>query len=162
ESFPRKDLEEIDPDNLLLARGPFVRLPAEMIRDNALFASGILEQSIGGKSVQPYQPDGLWRVNGAKYEQGTGSDLYRRSLYTIWKRSVHHPTLSIFDAPDRSESVAHRQKTNTPLQALVLLNDPTFVEASKVLGEEMVTYSELDKSIQDTYRKLTGRSPNPK
>jgi hypothetical protein len=162
ESFVREDLKEIDPDNLLLARGPFVRLPGEMIRDNALFASGLVDKTIGGKSVQPYQPEGLWEVNGARYEQSTGRDLYRRSLYTIWKRSVHHPTLSIFDAPDRSESVAHRQKTNTPLQALVLLNDPTFVEAAKVLGEEMVAYSELDSSIQDTYRKLTGRNPNPK
>ncbi|MEX2593140.1 MAG: DUF1553 domain-containing protein [Anditalea sp.] len=161
ESFPRKDLDEIDPDNILLARGPFARLPGEQIRDNALFASGLLDKSIGGVSVRPYQPDGLWRVNGANYVQDTGNDLYRRSLYTFWKRSVHHPTLSIFDAPDRSESVVKRQETNTPLQALTLLNDPTFVEAAKVMGEEMTSHAEIGKAIQNTYRKLTGRKPKP-
>ncbi len=162
ESLPRKDLEEIDQDNRLLARGPYGRLAGEMIRDNALFASGLLDRSVGGESVRPYQPDGLWRVNGANYVQGSGKDLYRRSLYTIWKRSVHHPTLSVFDAPDRSESVVHRQETNTPLQALTLLNDPTFVEAAKVLGEEMVGYDEIGTAIQNTYMKLTGRKPKAK
>jgi hypothetical protein len=83
-------------------------------------------------------------------------------MYTIWKRSVHHPTLSIFDAPDHSFSVSKRQGTNTPLQALVLMNDPTFVEASKVLGEKMMAYPEISKSIEDTFRKLTGRTPHPK
>jgi len=162
ESFPRKDLEEIDPDNLLLARGPFTRLSGEMIRDNALFASGLLDRSLGGKSVYPYQPDGLWRVNGAVYQQGTGRELYRRSLYTVWKRSVHHPIMSVFDAPDRSESTVHRQETNTPLQALTLLNDPTFVEVSKVLGEQMAAAPELTKAIQEVYMQLTGRKPFPK
>jgi hypothetical protein len=162
ESNPRKDLEEQDPENRLLARGPSSRLSGEMIRDNALFASGLLNPTIGGPSVMPYQPEGLWQVNGANYQQGTGKDLYRRSLYTIWKRSVHHPTLSVFDAPDRSESVVHRQETNTPLQALTLLNDPTFVEAAKVLGEEMTRVSEIGSAIQHTYMKLTGRMPNPK
>lgn len=162
ESLPRIDLEEIDPDNVLLARGPFTRMPGEMIRDNALFASGLLDLSIGGKSVYPYQPEGLWQVNGAIYNKGTGKELYRRSLYTIWKRSVHHPIMSIFDAPDRSESVVHRQETNTPLQALTLLNDPTFVEASKVLGAQMAAAPELEKAIQQAYMKLTGRKPKPK
>jgi hypothetical protein len=83
-------------------------------------------------------------------------------MYTIWKRSVHHPTLSIFDAPDHSVSVSKRQETNTPLQALVLMNDPTFVEASKVLGEKMLTYPEISKSIEDIFRKLTGRKPQPR
>lgn len=162
ESKPRKDLEERDPDNRLLARGPYGRLSGEMIRDNALFASGLLNSTIGGPSVMPYQPDGLWRVNGANYQQGSGKDLYRRSLYTIWKRSVHHPTLSVFDAPDRSESVVHRQETNTPLQALTLLNDPTFVEAAKVLGEDMAQETEIGSAIQHAYMKLTGRKPNSK
>lgn len=161
ESFPREELKEIDPDNILLARGPYVRLSGELIRDNVLFASGLLDRSIGGKSVKPYQPEGLWRVNGANYEQDSGRNLYRRSLYTFWKRSVHHPTLSIFDAPDRSESVVKRQETNTPLQALALLNDPTFVEASKVLGEEMVKFPGIGKAITRTFIKLTGRKPNP-
>jgi hypothetical protein len=158
----RSELMEKDPDNYFLARGPSVRLPAELIRDNALFAAGLLNTAIGGKSVFPYQPDGLWRVNGANYVQDTGENLYRRSMYTIWKRSVHHPTLSIFDAPDHSVSVSKRQETNTPLQALVLMNDPTFVEASKVLGEQMMAYTEISKSIEDTFRRLTGRKPHPR
>jgi hypothetical protein len=102
----RPELMEKDPDNYLLARGPAVRLPAELIRDNALFAAGLLNPTIGGKSVFPYQPEGLWKVNGANYVQDVGQNLYRRSMYTIWKRSVHHPTLSIFDAPDHSVSVS--------------------------------------------------------
>lgn len=158
----RPELKEFDPDNYFLARGPSVRLPAELIRDNALFAAGLLNPTIGGKSVFPYQPEGLWKVNGANYVQDSGENLYRRSMYTIWKRSVHHPTLSIFDAPDHSVSVSKRQETNTPLQALVLMNDPTFVEASKVLGEQMMAYTEISKSIEDTFRKLTGRTPHPK
>lgn len=156
------ELLENDPDNYFLARGPSVRLPAELIRDQALFAAGLLNSAIGGKSVFPYQPEGLWKVNGANYVQDTGKNLYRRSMYTVWKRSVHHPTLSIFDAPDHSISVSKRQETNTPLQALVLMNDPTFVEASKVLGEKMLVNPEISKSIEDTFRRLTGRKPNPK
>jgi hypothetical protein len=158
----RSELMEKDPDNYFLARGPSVRLPAELIRDNALFAAGLLNTAIGGKSVFPYQPDGLWRVNGANYVQDSGENLYRRSMYTIWKRSIHHPTLAIFDAPDHSVSVSRRQETNTPLQALVLMNDPIFLEASKVLGEKMLAYPEISKSIEDTFRRLTGRSPNTK
>jgi hypothetical protein len=158
----RPELMENDPDNYFLARGPSVRLPAELIRDNALFAAGLLNPAIGGKSVFPYQPEGLWKVNGANYVQDTGQNLYRRSMYTIWKRSVHHPALSIFDAPDHSVSVSKRQETNTPLQALVLMNDPTFVEASKVLGEKMLAHPEISNSIQDTFRRLTGRYPNAK
>ncbi len=161
-SLTGEELKETDPDNVFLARGPSGRLSGELIRDNVLFASGLMDKTIGGKSVFPYQPDGLWRVNGATYEQGTGKDLYRRSLYTIWKRSVHNPILAIFDAPDRSESVSKRQETNTPLQALALLNDPTFVEAAKVLGEEMAHHREIGKAIEITYVKLTGRKPNPK
>jgi hypothetical protein len=158
----RRELMENDPDNYFLARGPSVRLPAELIRDNALFAAGLLNPAIGGKSVFPYQPEGLWKVNGANYVQDKGENLYRRSMYTIWKRSVHHPTLSIFDAPDHSVSVSKRQETNTPLQALVLMNDPTFVEASKVLGEKMLSFPEISNSIEDTFRRLTGRYPNAK
>ncbi len=161
-SHKRPELEEKDPYNTLLARGPAVRLPAELIRDNALVAAGLLNRDIGGKSVFPYQPEGLWKVNGANYVQDMGKNLYRRSMYTIWKRSVHHPTLAIFDAPDHSVSVSKRQETNTPLQALALLNDPTFVEASRVLGEQMVTYPEISRAVRETFRKLTGRNPNPK
>ncbi|WP_209329958.1 DUF1553 domain-containing protein [Lunatimonas salinarum] len=161
-SFTSDELRERDPDNILLARGPSGRMPGEMIRDNALMASGLLSQKIGGPSVKPYQPEGLWRVNGGTYVEESGENLYRRSLYTFWKRSVPHPTTHIFDVPDRSESVAVRQETNTPLQALVLLNDPTFVEAAKVLGAEMATLSESKEAINRTFRKLTGRTATEK
>ncbi|RIW13165.1 DUF1553 domain-containing protein [Algoriphagus lacus] len=161
-SKKRPELEEKDPENTLLARGPSGRMSAELIRDNALFASGLLNPKVGGKSVFPYQPEGLWKVNGANYVQDTGQNLYRRSFYTVWKRSVHHPTMAIFDAPDHSVSVSKRQETNTPLQALALLNDPTFVEASKVLGEQMVAFPEISQAIKTTFRKLTGRNPHPK
>lgn len=161
-SINRPELEEKDPYNYLLAKGPSVRLLAELIRDNALFAAGLLNPVIGGKSVFPYQPEGLWRVNGGNYVQDSGDNLYRRSMYTFWKRSVHHPALAIFDAPDHSVPISKRQETNTPLQALVLMNDPTFVEASKVLGEQMLAYPEISKSIEAIFRRLTGRMPNPK
>jgi hypothetical protein len=158
-SKKQPELEETDPENILLARGPAVRLQAEMIRDQALAASGLLHREVGGKSVFPYQPEGLWKVNGANYPQATGKNLYRRSLYTVWKRSIHHPTMAIFDAPDHSVSVSKRQETNTPLQALALLNDPTFVEASKVLGEQMTLFSDPNQGIATAFRKLTGRNP---
>ena len=158
-SKKRPELEDKDSDNILLARGPSVRLPAELIRDQALAASGLLNREVGGKSVFPYQPEGLWKVNGAHYPQDTGKNLYRRSLYTVWKRSVHHPTMAIFDAPDHSVSVSKRQETNTPLQALALLNDPTFVEASKVLGEQMSRSSDPSQGVVTAFRKLTGRKP---
>lgn len=154
-----KELLEIDNENILLARGPTVRLTAEMIRDNALMASGLLNTEIGGESVKPYQPTGLWRVNGTKYNRDTLEDLYRRSMYTIWKRSVPHPTLATFDAPERSECTVRRQKTNTPLQALVLLNDPTYVEASKVIGENITKSESTEKGISEAFVKLTGRKP---
>jgi hypothetical protein len=155
-----KELMETDNENILLARGPTVRLTAEMIRDNALMASGLLNSKIGGESVKPYQPADLWKVNGAAYKRDTLEDLYRRSMYTIWKRSVPHPTLATFDAPERSECAVRRQKTNTPLQALVLLNDPTFVEASKVIGENITKSESVEKGISEAFVKLTGRKPS--
>lgn len=151
-----------DPQNRLLSRGPSVRLTAEMMRDNALAASGLLNGEIGGPSVKPYQPDGLWRINGADYKPDSGAKVYKRSLYVIVKRTVPNPTLSTFDASSRSFCVVRRQKTNTPLQALVTLNDPTFVEAAKVLGEAMTRQSDLRQALTQTYRKLTGRHPTPK
>ena len=159
-SLASRELLELDPENALLARGPAVRLTAEMIRDNALMASGLLNSKIGGKSVHPYQPKDLWKVNNAKYVQDTGDKLYRRSMYTIWKRSVPHPTLATFDAPDRSECAVRRQKTNTPLQALVLLNDPIFVETSKVMGEQITNSQNPKDGISEVFMKLTGRKPN--
>jgi hypothetical protein len=159
DSRTSKHLRTIDPENRLLARGPAQRLSAEMIRDNALFASGLLNTKIGGKSVKPYQPPGLWEINSATYVPDTGQAAYRRSLYTLIKRSVPNPTMATFDAGDRSYCLVRRQKTNTPLQALVTLNDPTFIEASKVLGVQMCQNSNPRQAIIEAYRKLTGRSP---
>jgi hypothetical protein len=146
-----------DPENRLLARGPSSRLSAEMLRDNALTASGLLKRDIGGRSILPYQPPGLWEINSANYVPDTGSTLYRRSLYVLVKRSAPNPTLSTFDAGIRSYCLSRRQKTNTPLQALVTLNDPTFLECSKVLGEKMCREKALRQAIAGTYQKLCGR-----
>ncbi len=153
-------LREQDPENRLLARGPSKRLSAEMIRDNALSASGLINRSVGGPSVKPYQPDGLWEINSARYQPDTGARVYRRSLYVIVKRSVPNPTLASFDATDRSYCVVRRQLTNTPLQALVTLNDPTFTEASKKMGEEMARMPDRKLAIAWAYRQSTGRPPS--
>ncbi|WP_018475187.1 DUF1553 domain-containing protein [Echinicola pacifica] len=154
-----EEIRKMDPDNTYLSRGPKVRLSSEVIRDNGLAASGLLVDKVGGKSVRPYQPEGLWAMNADEYIQDTGENLYRRSIYTLWKRTVPNPTQSTFDQPDRSECTVRRQKTNTPLQALVLLNDPTFVEISKKLGEEMARKEQDKSSIAQTFIKLTGREP---
>ncbi len=151
-------LREADPDNRLLARGPKHRLTAEMLRDCALAASGLLVQRIGGPSVRPYQPEGLWRVNTGTYEQSQGDDLYRRSLYTIWKRTVPPPTMNIFDAPDRSYCMVRRQKTSTPQQALVLMNDPQFLEAARVLAQRAIEKKTGARArIRYLYQRLTGK-----
>lgn len=152
---------EKDPENRFLSHGPAYRMQAEMIRDNALFASGLLNTEIGGKSVKPYQPEGLWEINNTTYSADTGKAVYRRSLYVIIKRSVPNPTLATFDATARSYCIVRRQKTNTPLQALVTLNDPTFVETAKVMGEQMTRMHDTREAIITTYRKLTGRRPMP-
>lgn len=159
-SMVSPELQEVDPENKLLARGPRQRLSAEMLRDNALAASGLLVRKIGGPSVKPYQPPGLWRFNSGRYRQDHGDSLYRRSLYTFWKRTVPPPTMNTFDAPDRSYCVARRQKTSTPLQALTLLNDPQFVEAARVLAQRtMAEEAEERKRIVRIYRQLTGKKP---
>ena len=125
-----------DPDNQLLARGPKRRLMAEAIRDSALAASGLLNRTIGGPSVKPYQPAGLWEQSGTgkTYKQDTGDGLYRRSLYTFWRRTSPPPSMVTFDAMSREVCTAKRDVTTTPLQSLVLLNDPQFVEAARVLA----------------------------
>src|SRR5262249_5639960 len=129
-----KEQHERDPENRLLARGPRGRLPAETIRDNALAISGLLRERLGGPSVKPYQPAGLWEdvtvERRGKYVPEKGDDLYRRSLYTFWKRTCPPPALMSFDAPNREVCLARRAVTNTPLQALVLLNGPTFAAAA--------------------------------
>jgi hypothetical protein len=162
-----------DPENRLLARGSRYRLPAELVRDQALAVSGLLDGRIGGASVFPYQPPGLWeelmsRSDGdnftaQKYVQSHGPDLYRRSMYTFWKRTSPPPSLSTFDAPDRETCTVRRGRTNTPLQALVLLNDPTYVEASRKLAERMMREGGAtpDERIAYAFRLATARKPTP-
>ncbi len=160
-----------DPENRLLARGPRIRLPAEFIRDQALAISGLLSDEIGGASVSPYQPAGLWeelmsREDGKNwtaqtYVQSHGKDLYKRTMYTFWKRTSPPPTLGTFDAPSREVCTVRRSRTNTPLQALVLMNDPTYIEASRkmaerILGEGGQTTAER---ITFVFRLATGRAP---
>lgn len=149
---------ERDPENIWLARGPAQRLTAEMLRDNALAASGLLNKHIGGPSVFPYQPEGLWSINGGTYRVDTGQNVYRRGLYTFWKRSVPNPTQATFDVGIRTNCTMTRQKTNTPLQALVLLNEPTFVEAARVMGEKMARQKDPATAITSAFSALTGRS----
>ncbi|WP_277479662.1 DUF1553 domain-containing protein [Catalinimonas alkaloidigena] len=157
-SLATQELLKNDPDNLLLARGPSGRLSAEMLRDHALASSGLLVKDIGGPSVKPYQPEGLWAFNGATYIQDQGHKLFRRSLYTFWKRTVPPPSMGTFDAPSRSYCVVERQQTSTPLQALILLNDPQFVEASRNIAYRVLTEKESqEERINLTYRLLTGR-----
>jgi hypothetical protein len=158
-TFTSATLRSLDPENRLFARGPSERLTAEMLRDNALFASDLLNKKIGGKSIMPYQPDKLWEINSAGYKTDTGDLVYRRSLYILIKRSVPNPTLSTFDAGSRSFCMVRRQKTNTPLQVLVTLNDPTFVEVSKVMAEKMQVQQNENKAISDSFRRLTARNP---
>ncbi|UZR99344.1 DUF1553 domain-containing protein [Chondrinema litorale] len=162
-SFTTKELREKDPDNLLLARAPAYRMSAEMVRDNALKASGLLNDTIGGPSVKPYQPAGLWKQlatrNATVYIPDHGSKLYRRSMYTIWKRTTPPPSMISFDAAERNFCTVKRQKTSTPLQSLVLLNDPQFVEASRIIAERMMKESDekIENQIQLGFRLLTGR-----
>jgi hypothetical protein len=152
-----------DPDNHLLARGPKHRLRAEEIRDNALAVSGLLSTRIGGPSAHPYQPEGLWEEagTGKHYVQDKGEGLYRRSLYTFWRRTAPPPTMLIFDAPSREVCTARRETTTTPLQALVLLDDPQYVEAARVLAEELVRQDgqNIDARIIEGFRLATGRRP---
>ncbi|MBN8857176.1 MAG: DUF1553 domain-containing protein [Sphingobacteriales bacterium] len=162
-SYAKPELLAKDPDNSLLARGPAFRMSAEMIRDAALTASGLLYEKTGGESVKPYQPEGLWRVNSEVYVQDTGANLYRRSMYTFWRRTNPPPSMSTFDAPLRSSCVVQRQKTSTPLQSLILLNDPQFTEASRALAANAMKKYENDADqIRYCYRALTGRKPSPK
>ena len=132
---------EKDPQNRLLSRGPRFRMDAEMIRDYALAASGLLVRKIGGPSVKPYQPDGVWEAvamigsNTRDYKRDSGENLYRRSMYTFWKRAAPPASMDIFNAPSREICTVRRERTNTPLQALVTLNDPQFVEAARGLAQ---------------------------
>jgi Protein of unknown function (DUF1553)/Protein of unknown function (DUF1549)/Concanavalin A-like lectin/glucanases superfamily len=151
-----------DPDNTLLGRGPSGRLPAEMIRDNVLAISGLLVRKVGGPSVYPYQPAGLWEEagTGKVYRQDKGEGLYRRSLYTFWRRTMPPPTMITFDAPSREWCLARRERTATPLQALVLLNDPQFVEAARVLAEKLCSEPDLSARLTKAFRLATSRRPS--
>ena len=160
-SMASEALIEKDYDNKLISRGPSARLTAEMLRDNALFASGIMEKKIGGESVKPYQPPGLWAIGGGRYEQDKGEKLYRRSLYTLWKRTVPPPSMNTFDAPTRSYCVVTRQKTSTPLQSLVLLNDPQFVEACRALASKVqLEKTRHSERLSEIFRLLTSKKPS--
>ncbi len=160
------ELLEADPDNILLARYSRSKLTAEMIRDNALAVSGLLVDKIGGPSVKPYQPPGLWAETTSgqgltKYIPDTGENLHRRSLYTFWKRTVPPPTMMTFDAPTRDLCEVKRQKTSTPLQALVMLNDPQLIEAAEHLAKNVLkdnTMSNNDR-VKLIFRKITSRYP---
>ena len=159
-------LHALDPDNRLLARGPRYRLSAETIRDQALLVSGLLVEKLGGPSVKPYHPPGLYEqvVSGSSastYVQDKGESLYRRSLYTYWKRSVPNPAMLIFDVPFRETCTVRRSRTTTPLQALNLLNDPTYVEASRFLAQRMMRESDgkPESRIRFGFRLVTGREP---
>lgn len=154
-----------DIDNKLLGHYPVRRLSAEMMRDQALADSGLLVEKLGGPGVKPYQPQGLWEVamGNPKYDQSHGADLYRRSLYTYWKRTVPHPAMITFDAAERNVCIVRRQATSTPLQALALLNDVQLVEAAKVLGQKMLQQpGTMEQRIAWMFRTVTGRMILPK
>jgi hypothetical protein len=158
---------KIDPDNALLSRGPRNRLPAESVRDLVLASSGLLVKTIGGPSVNPYQPPGLWeaatsgRGQLATYKQVHGPNLYRRGMYTLIKRTVPPASMAIFDASNRDQCEVKRLKTNTPLQALVMMNDPTVLEASRVLAARLLQENtRIDVKIYEAFRRIVCRKPN--
>jgi hypothetical protein len=158
------ELLQRDPENRLIARGPRHRLPAETIRDQALYAAGLLSPKLGGPSVKPYQPEGLWQETNMQdmdYVTGKGEDLYRRSLYTFWKRTIAPPMMVNFDAAARESCVVRETRTNTPLQALNLMNDVTFVEAARMIGQRMLREGGAGDAarLKWGFRLLTARAP---
>jgi hypothetical protein len=159
------EMLERDPDNRLLARGPRLRLGPEVIRDQALAVSGLLVEKVGGPSVKPYQPPGLWQelAGGKGYEPDLGEGLYRRSLYTYWKRTVAPPFMVNFDSPNRETCTVRETRTNTPLQALNLMNDEAFLEAARKLAERTMTTGgpSAEQRIEYLYRVVLGRDAKP-
>lgn len=160
-------MEKLDPKNRLLARGPRFRLPAEVLRDQAMLAGGVLSEEIGGPSVRPYQPNGIWddvsvygNLHNYKHDQGV--NLHRRSLYTIWKRTAAPPDMTLFDAPSRETCIVRRARTDTPIQALVLMNDETYVEAARGLAERMIEEGGKtpDSRFGFAYNVVLGRYPS--
>jgi hypothetical protein len=160
------ELLQKDPENRLLARGPRYRLPAEMIRDGALAASGLLVEKQGGPPVKPYQPPGLWQElqGGGGYKEDDGDSLYRRSLYTYWRRTVAPPNMVNFDAPSRETCTVRESRTNTPLQALNLMNDVAYVEAATKLAERMIVEGGKtgQARIEHGYKLVLSRPPTPR
>ncbi len=158
-----EELKQRDPYNTLLARQARFRLDAEVVRDNALAVSGLLAPKIGGPSVKPYQPAGYWAMLNfpkREWENSKGEGLYRRGLYTYWCRTFPHPSMTAFDAPSREECTVDRPRSNTPLQALVLLNDPTYVEASRALAEKVVRDGKTPaERLQIAFRQVLARKP---
>ena len=154
---------ERDPYNRLFTRGPRLRLDAEFVRDNALAVAGLLDPRIGGPSIKPYQPPGVWDGVDAKYEQDQGDALYRRGLYVFWRRSAHYPSFATFDAPSREVCTFLRQRTQTPLQALVLMNDPVYVEAARGLAERVLREEPKgpEQRVVRAFRHTLGRVPEP-
>jgi len=159
------ELRAKDPENRLLARGPRFRVDGEVVRDSALFVGGLLVEKRGGRSVKPYEPPGLWETvsynNAQKYVQDSGEGNYRRSLYTYWKRQSPPPNMLLFDAPTREYCIARRPRTNTPLQALDLLNDPQFVEASRSFAQRILLEGggSVESRIAYAFRLATARRP---
>ena len=159
------DKLDADPENRLLSRGPRFRMDAEMVRDYALAASGLLVRTIGGPSVKPYQPDGVWATvampqsNTGRYEADTGDKLFRRSLYTFWKRSAPPASMDIFNAPTREHTTVRRERTNTPLQALVTMNDTQFVEAARYLAQRAMREAgdDFDRRLDYVTIRLVAR-----
>lgn len=168
-SHVSSELAQRDPENRLLARGPRFRVDAEVVRDSVLYASGLLIERLGGRSVKPYQPDGVWEAvafigsNTREYKQEHGDALYRRSLYTFWKRTCPPPTLLAFDAPSRETCTVRRARTNTPLQALTLMNDVQYVEAARKLAERTIAEGGATPPERAAYafRLLNARAPQP-
>jgi hypothetical protein len=161
-------LAERDPANRLYARGPRFRLPAESLRDQALFVSGLLKEKIGGPSVKPYMPNGVWDETSVYgdlrgYKADTGEGLYRRTLYTIWKRTAAPPTMLLFDSPSREICTVKRSRTNTPLQALALLNEVTYIEAARALASKMISEGGTtpESRIAWAFRRATARAATP-
>jgi len=159
-----KNEYKIDPENRFLARGARYRLDGEILRDQALMVSGALRQDVGGPPVRPYQPNGIWdavaysRSNTRFYRKDQGDALYRRSVYTFWKRTAPPPNMAVFDVPSRENCSVRRERTNTPLQALTLMNDPQYVEAARLLAQRAVSDvdASADERIDYMYRLAFG------
>lgn len=164
-SHHRDELEEIDPTNTLWARGPRFRLSAEQVRDQALAVAGLLSDKMFGPSVMPPQPDGIWNnpYNGMEWTTSQGEDRYRRGVYTYWKRTAPYPSMATFDKPSREVTVSRRIRTNTPLQALVTMNDPAYMEAARGLAQRMVRETEgtATAAIERGYRLALIEAPSP-